>query len=201
MSKIYKKADQQTHEMVLGLLKSNHAAVYGLKDVDLVVLFVESTTDADALTHHGHPCLAKIKINTPLQIAIHGVNVVILLDHERYDQLSQPRKLALLDHELCHLEITPKGVLKLRPDDYLLTGFKACIERHGQDAMEVLALAQVQSDIGAVGMQHVFYWSSPEVVIAKISANKGAKKAIIDNKTGRKLHRLAKKHAKRKTGS
>lgn len=209
MAKTYERASDVTHKTVQDLLQRHHDEVFNRKP-NIVVLYVQSNNDADPLTHHGNYCLAKIALNPPLQVAIDGVDVIILLDGLAYAKLSGARQAALLDHELCHLEITPKGILKIRPDDYVLTGFKACIERHGQDAMEVLALAHLHNDIGAVGMQHVFHWTPPihGDSAARKAANKiGVKlvadlqKVTIDNKTGLKLRRLAKQQPKRKTGS
>lgn len=58
-----------------------------------------------------------------------------------------PRRLALLDHELTHLEVVEQGgkfkvtgdgrpKIYMRPDDWTFTGFKEIVERHGTESYE-----------------------------------------------------------------
>lgn len=58
-----------------------------------------------------------------------GYDAAIILDHELWDKHEEPWRLALLDHELCHLGVTEAGELTTVPHD--VEEFTAIVQRHG----------------------------------------------------------------------
>lgn len=101
-----------------------------------------------ALKHHGWPALATVKINA-LKDRVAGMSDArITLDGDRWPELNHERQLALIDHELEHLEIvrdSAGGVklddagrpkLTMRPHDFELGGFESVVNRHKRNAPE-----------------------------------------------------------------
>ena len=95
-----------------------------------------------ALTLHGYPCLAIVRVIPYKQRVKGSGDAEIVIDDERWDELSSEEQEALIDHELEHLVLRHKEddlgrpKLKLRHHDYRLEGFDAIIRRHGQAALE-----------------------------------------------------------------
>ena len=100
-----------------------------------------------AMRKDGHPIIAKIRVATPVERLLIGCDAVVLIDAWAWEQLDDPKRLALLDHELCHIIPRTKNdvierhsdkrpVLQTVPHDWHITGFAAVIERHGVAALE-----------------------------------------------------------------
>lgn len=114
----------------------------------------EGETDADdpggsCLKLHGYPCAAVVKI-TPYRQRVQGVaDAVITLDGGTWKGLARAEKVALIDHELTHLELArdedghvktddagrPK--LKMRLHDVQAGWFVDIARRHGAASFEV----------------------------------------------------------------
>ena len=102
----------------------------------------------------------KRRVYTPLDVEID-------VDAARWREIDDPKRVALLDHELTHVEVMrgsegqpqqdvdgrPK--LRLIDDDYKLTGFYAVAERHGPNAMEVIGARGLWDR----GRQLLFPWA------------------------------------------
>ena len=83
----------------------------------------------------------------------------ILIDQCQWEDFAEPERTALLDHELNHLVLvkTKQGItavddagrpkLRMRPDDWCLTGFLAIARRHGNHAVEVDAITRVAAAV------------------------------------------------------
>lgn len=83
----------------------------------------------------------------------------IEVDGLTWDELSEPQRIALLDHELNHIVVSvgddnavqlddmgrPK--VRLIPDDFTLTGFYAIGRRHGRTALEWRSVAHVHTEL------------------------------------------------------
>lgn len=115
----------------------------------------------------GWPAYAVIR-RVPLKQRVAGFkDAEITLDERKWKELTDPQQIALLDHELQHLELVYEGdgpgtpvatddwgrpKLKLRKHDYELAGFKAIMERHPDAALEKLAAQKFADEFG----QYVF---------------------------------------------
>lgn len=112
-----------------------------------------------AITHAGHPAAGKVHIVSPADHVLVGADAVIQVDAHHWSELTSAQQMALLDHELEHLvfsrnskgqlAVHADGRVKLvtRQDDWLLTGFVLIVRRHGDDAIEAMALAATVTGI------------------------------------------------------
>ena len=107
-----------------------------------------------AVTAHGATAAAKIAI-TSLQDRARGLkDAKLTIDGNVWDGLSTQSRIALIDHELEHLNAgeerddlgRPK--LKMSKHDYVLAGFLSIIDRHGQDAIEHREMTRFQGEHG-----------------------------------------------------
>lgn len=115
----------------------------------------------------GWPAYAVIR-RCPLKQRVAGFrDAEITIDEDKWKKLTRPQQVALIDHELQHLELVYEGdgpgtpvetddwgrpKLKLRKHDYELSGFKAIMDRHPDAALEKLAAQQFADEYG----QYVF---------------------------------------------
>lgn len=134
-------------------------AVLSVADID-----EETGEIRPALADNGYPVAATIKI-TSLKDRVLGVaDAVITIDAASWSELDEAGRLALLDHELCHLTVRggDKGivgldrdgqldrhprcddhgrpVLKIRRHDWQLGGFREIAKRHGSKSLDVRAV-------------------------------------------------------------
>lgn len=121
----------------------------------------ETGESRHCLKEHGYPAAATIKI-TPLKYRALGVaDAILIVDEATWHELDAAGQVALLDHELAHIQVrgadcgivTRDGdgvldrsaklddlrrpVLRLRPHDWQLGGFRDVARRHREDAIEV----------------------------------------------------------------
>jgi hypothetical protein len=137
------------------------------------VLMAEAKRDAEgnltgpAIKHHGYPALAKVRIVSERDRAHGMADVALLLDGDRWPLLSQGERIALLDHELTHIELViddegkPKAddlgrpKLRIRLHDFEAGWFHEVAERHGKQSQEVQQ-AHTQGErercVGGVGV-------------------------------------------------
>jgi hypothetical protein len=78
------------------------------------------------------------------------LDAVIIIDGDKFTNMKPERSIAVADHELTHLHVLDpakddNGVarIELIRDDWHLTGFVECVERHGENAIEARAIAKV----------------------------------------------------------
>lgn len=117
-------------------------------DVAIHYLFAASNGDAPALMHHGWPAAALIKINNRRDRVQGLADATLMLDGRAFADWDQERRVAVIDHELYHLEVkrTKFGAVatddagrpkvKLKPHDFEIAGFHAMVDRHGLASME-----------------------------------------------------------------
>jgi hypothetical protein len=103
----------------------------------------------------GAACLAYIRTIRVQQKIYLEYDAEIMVDNFHWRDMLEPRRKAVLDHELTHLEICknkqgqPKlddqgrAKIRLKPDDYTLTGFYQNVRRHGSNSPEWNSLASV----------------------------------------------------------
>lgn len=151
MPRVYSKAPKHVDNMMNAVLETFHKELVKVK-LKIGILFVNSDGDEMAIMGHGVPCLAKIRIAGQAERVFCNLDVVLMVDEKAWSDLNDVRRRALLDHEVCHLVVVTdkngnvrshdgeRPRMSLVPDDFVLTGFHAVIERHGADALELVAL-------------------------------------------------------------
>lgn len=126
-TKIYKKSLDTTHLLVVEVEQKYHQALAEL-GTTYDLLDVYSDSDGPALTLHGHPCLAIIRI-TSYKDRAKGMNdIEIQFDAAKYGRLSLDQKKALIDHELEHIK--PKITKKDGTQVYDQLGRPCFIMKH-----------------------------------------------------------------------
>ena len=156
MPKSYQPADSETMAMLDAVIAEHHPDIQEAH-VSIAVLFVFAPRGDDdepkgaALTLHGRPCDATIKI-TPIDLRALGVaDAIMRIDGDRWERKSEDQQRALLDHEVTHLQVTigedeartvksdvcDRPVLSMRQHDFFAEGFTDVMRRHGRMAPEV----------------------------------------------------------------
>ncbi len=159
MSVTYVEANPDIYLLVSEVM-SKHFSVLASVDpcLEIEILLAEDDKGKPAIRAHGHACAGKIKLVKPEdRAADQGVpDIRIFLDGRRWEKLSARRRQALLHHELSHIALRldkrsgevkrddyGRPRLRLKLDDWLLTGFRATAEIFGEDALEVQSLRKV----------------------------------------------------------
>ena len=146
MSKTYDNAPDEVIEQINDLLELYHPK---LKEAGVTIhALMAHSTGGDAVSVGGYPALACVRIIS-LKDRVKGMkDVEIVIDAERFDELTEPQRLALLDHELHHLETVPdegggckrddasRPKLVMRRHDVQFGWFKTIAERHGSNSPE-----------------------------------------------------------------
>lgn len=151
---IYRQPTQNMLDVLQEEMVVNHQRLLDA-EVAVDILAAHPKTDESgepmepALKLAGYPCLATIKIRGPKDRAEGRGDALLTLDGYRWDELDEPEKRALIDHELTHLELDCDGKGNLKRDDYgrpKLTirlhdhqfgWFDAVALRHGEHSQEV----------------------------------------------------------------
>jgi hypothetical protein len=153
--KQYSKAPSEIHDRVKHLIKCFHSELHdaGLR-VDILSVS-DDDPDGTPLTLNGYSCYATVKVLDSKQRAKGAGDVEIVIDEAAYLTMPDPRKDALLDHELYHVELrkNKKGRVKLdehgrpkcgmRKHDYQFGWFTEIATRHGAAAIEVKQATQM----------------------------------------------------------
>lgn len=148
----YTKAGDEEKEVLETTINNYHPQIKSA-DVSFCILFVFADTDKDgmpkgpALKLHGVPALATMKIIS-LKLRAHGLSdAEILIDGDRWGGLTDRQRVALLDHELNHIEPNYKDnmlvlddlnrpKLSIRQHDYNFGWFIDVVQRHGESSVE-----------------------------------------------------------------
>jgi hypothetical protein len=156
MSTYYQECDSDTIEMAARLILKNHEEIRKA-DVSITYLFA-ANEEGPALVHAGWPAKAIVKINS-LRDRVAGLkDVTICLDGggDGWKEWTKQHRLAVLDHELHHIEVRKNKVgafmyddanrpkIRLRKHDFQFGGFHLMASRHGEHSGEVLAVRHVE---------------------------------------------------------
>ncbi|HYH69400.1 MAG TPA: putative metallopeptidase [Urbifossiella sp.] len=165
MGKSVRNADPDTLNTLARVMRLWHPDLTEA-GVQVGVIMV-SNTDGDAIKSGGYAVLACIKPVGLKDRLPKEYDAELQIDEHVWDNLREEQRLALLDHELCHINlrrVPPKQLSELRRDDPLAPwwqlddldrpklksvpgdwnagdGFKAVVERHGKHAIEYLNLS------------------------------------------------------------
>src|SRR6185437_4469379 len=160
MPKTFKPADEDVYEILRRVLNKHFSVLTELRpaltfDIQFVEDFDNEGNLKLALKKNRHPCAGMIKRVPADERAKGGSDVRIWLDAMLWNSYSDLEREAVLFHECMHIE--PRrgkyGVVKedaygrvdigFRPDDWMMTGFKATIEVYGASAIEHQSLHRV----------------------------------------------------------
>lgn len=131
--------------------------------VELLVAYGKVNEDgeiiAPALKHHGVRALGVCKI-IPIQQRVLGLgDVLILLDGDEWPEMGEDEQLALLDHELTHVDLVQATVqlddagrpkLRMRQHDRDYGWFDSVAQRHGLASSEVRQGRRLFESAGAL---------------------------------------------------
>lgn len=159
MSTTYTVAGPEVDDLLARVLASAHRDLENA-GVTVASLFAEADEEGKpALKHHGYAAAAVIKI-VPLDQRVAGqADALLKIDRHVWDGLDTKERVALLDHEIFHIQLVlddqgkPKRddagrpKLKMRPHDFELGGFYEIIERHGGKAIELQEYAKVHKQL------------------------------------------------------
>lgn len=173
MSATYEKCPPEVQDLLQDMMKKHHPALAKAEAL-VLCLFADAGEDQTgeplpAVKVHGHPCAAKVKIVCLADRAAGMPDAVVTIDKRVWlSELSEKSRLALLDHELEHLMLKQeegdpvlddlgRPTFEMRKHDWELSGFGSIIERHGEEAVEMMA---IQSWSKAKSGQMVFKFMS-----------------------------------------
>lgn len=166
MAITYWLGDSQVQAYIKKVVSTWHQ-MFDTAEVKFGVIMCASDKDeTPALKHGGYPALATIKV-VPLKDRISkNYDAEIMIDAGFWETTTEERRLALIDHELCHLRLKePKAgqanvkevgdlsilfddigrpVLKLVGGDWNVgDGFEEVVRRHGNVAIEVSSVKAI----------------------------------------------------------
>lgn len=154
----YERATHEVMDVIRRVIRDHYPMLRLLvPELQIVVLMVRADPGKSALKKHGWPALGIISIVSEKDRAAGGPDVLLQLDGDFWDTAGDEQRAALVDHELYHLEMTAKAeyddfsqpvrfvsdvdglgrpVVKIRPHDFEVGGFKDIVERWGLFAPE-----------------------------------------------------------------
>lgn len=163
MSKRYERQDEQS-EIVLVLGEVRDLYHPRLSEVTIDVLTVvdydeESGEECRCLKLHGYPAAAIVKVMSHERRAQGSGDALLTIDGIAWHELGPAARVALLDHELTHLELCEKDgtvarddlrrpKLKLRLHDVEIGGFREVMGRHREHALEVMQVRRCRAESG-----------------------------------------------------
>jgi hypothetical protein len=143
-----------------------------LKDVTIAVLSAHASRDEDdeprgeALACRGRPILGKIRISSVEDRAEGYADVRVLLNGDRWGQISAPMQRSVIDTCLTMIEVRQKDGAPLRDDlgrpklqqrpwDFEIYGFHDVAERHGASSVEVHNFRVLFDEYGQTYLPHL----------------------------------------------
>ena len=115
MSKTYEDAPEAVYDKITAILQAYYPEL--IEAGVTVHALMATATAGHAVSHGGYAALAVIRV-IPLKDRVKGMkDVEIVIDSERYDELPEPQKDGLLDHELHHIELVKDGEEVIKRDD------------------------------------------------------------------------------------
>jgi hypothetical protein len=145
------RADKETDKLLEHTLKTHQEELHKA-DVTVSVLFTEDLNDKK------WPAYAMVKITKQRDRCLGVDDAVITIDQDRWNLMAKEQRVAILDHELEHLEVvyedngdvavdeSNRPKLKIRKHSHQFGWHDAVAKRHGKNSIEVMqALAFIES--------------------------------------------------------
>jgi hypothetical protein len=169
----FAKANTHVHALIASVVDEYHSDLAEAKArIGAVMAYPALDGDGEptgpALTLHGDPALATVKINAQKDRVDGKPDATITISAPEWDALDDEpdgdeRRRALLDHELYHLivrrddetgrvEFDDQGrpLFKMRRHDYTIAGFRVVAERHGKASCEVRQARELHDQFGNI---------------------------------------------------
>ncbi len=159
----FRKAEASVCKMVVQCAQKYHPTLVSV-GVTVETLMAHGQVNKDgeitgpALKKNGVRAEAMIR-RTSHKDRVAGLSDAILyLDGDTWGGHSEPRQIALIDHELTHLELVEDGdggyvlddcfrpKLKLKPHDAEIGVFFSVMQKHGSEALDTALCAQLAQD-------------------------------------------------------
>ena len=161
MAATYQKADKATIAL-LNIVRDKHHPRLVAHDVRVGVLFAVAKVDEKTgektgpaiKGYAGAPAGAQVKTVSLKDRVVKEYDVEMLIDGDEWPHLPESVQVALLDHELTHIDPTGESddlgrpKIKMREEDFIAWGFWEVIKRHGAAAMEHRALKRLEDQHG-----------------------------------------------------
>jgi hypothetical protein len=159
----YNECDANIYKLIDDVMHKYHRSLSD-QSVTIHAVFAEKY-DGDglqlpAIKFHGHDAAAKIQV-TSLQDRARGLrDLKLTIDRYSWDRMTETRQIAMLDHELEHVEVKTdddgivvrddlnRPKLRLKIHDWMLAGFASIIARHGEAAVEHREMVRWQEEWG-----------------------------------------------------
>lgn len=154
MAAIYQKAPLEVAERAKALVEKHHFDLNNNR-VRIDFIFANATVDDDgvpsgpAISHNGYPCLGIARILGSKDRVMGRGDGEIVIDGDRWPNLSSEKQDALLDHELEHFQLkfdkyggvvfddSHRPKLKVKKHDHQFGWFDSIARRHGSNSIEV----------------------------------------------------------------
>ena len=93
----------------------------------------------------GRVTMAQIKKTTDLEAFLTGLDAILVVDRVIWNRLDDNQRVALIDHEFCHVGFNDAGKLALIGHD--LEEFAAVVKRHGAWLADITRFNEAQMDL------------------------------------------------------
>lgn len=162
MPHLLERCDDEEAQELLSVAMSQYHSSLADEEVQVGLLAAKRAkkkgggwVDGPVLALRGFACCATVQVTNLKERALGMPDAIITLNWEWWGRALKSSRLAVMDHELEHLELAvdhegePKQdslnrpLLMLRKHDWEFGGFLSIVERHGINAVEALAVKGV----------------------------------------------------------
>jgi hypothetical protein len=162
MPKKYETSPDDVAELADSLIEKHYP---DLKQAGVTIEFQNVWDDnGTPLSLRGHPCQAIVKIISLADRAAGAKDAKITIDADNWENLDEPQRAALMDHELYHLCVrrNPKDndnvkldtagrpMLRMRQHDVEVGWFIEIAERHKENSIEVMQARSIWEQDGQI---------------------------------------------------
>lgn len=162
MPNTFARADLIVVNLAKEIIERFHHEIYEVEaKIDFVFAFRDPEAEEPAIMVRGHRVLGQARVNNLKHRALGLGDCEVLLDGDAWENMPEPNKRALLDHELEHFEIKRhkktgeylyddlhRPLMKLRDHDREFGFFDNIAQRHGADSWEVKNLKKMFEEAG-----------------------------------------------------
>lgn len=158
MATTYKKASQDVRDIAARMIEQYHKP---LAEFEVTIEYLFAYSDGpSALKLNGWPCQAIARIIGSKDRAKGMTDAEICIDADKWEELSDAEREALLDHELHHFivqvdeddsvkrDANNRPKLGMRKHDIQVGWFAEVAKRHGAASAEVKQAQQIFDDFG-----------------------------------------------------
>lgn len=151
-------AGEEVYDLMRSVIEERFPEIRALEP-ELRICVLMASNDGEVfkpcLKHHGAAAVALVRKSKPQDRAQDGPDVYIEIDQNCWNERSERGRAAILAHEIRHIgfkrdkggevkrDIYERPVIRLLPDDWMLTGFRDVVEWYGEDAVEYQAVRSV----------------------------------------------------------